>query len=113
MRLVDLVRASSPVVLVLLAPILVTRRRLIRAFKSAAATSPESAITPRLRGPMRRWWLKRLSRAGVLRSTPDGTYWLDPEAWRIYRSIRRRRAVTVLVVILLSMVLIAALNGAA
>ena len=62
---------------------------------------------------MRRWWLKRLSRAGVLRSNSDGTYWLDPEAWRIYRSVRRRRAVTVLVVILLSMVLIAVLKGGA
>jgi hypothetical protein len=109
-RLVDLLRGSSPVIFVLLAPILMTRRRLIRKFERAAATSPESAITPSLGGPIRRWWLKRLARDGVLRSTPDGAHWLDLGTWSAYRSVRRRRAMTVLIVILLSMALMVVLN---
>jgi hypothetical protein len=111
MRLVDLLRGSSPVVLALLAPILLTRRRLIRSFERASATSPESAIPPHLHSPVGRWWLRRLAREGVLRPGPGGTHWLEPETWRSYRSIRRRRALTVLIVILLSTALIAVLNG--
>jgi len=109
-RLVDLLRGASPVLLVLAAPILITRRRLIRSFHRAGATSPESAFTPSLGSPIARWWLTRLARHGVLRSTLDGAYWLEPVAWAAYRSIRRRRAVTVFIVILLSMMLIALLK---
>ena len=110
MRLVDLLRGLSPLFLAVLVPIVVSRHRLVRSFEKAAATSPESAITPSLSGPIGRWWLKRLARDGVLRSTPDGAHWLEREAWSTYRSVRRRRAVTVLLVILLSLTLIAVLN---
>jgi hypothetical protein len=110
MRLVEILRGLSPVFLALLVPILVSRRRLIRSFERAAATSPEAAITPSLGSPIRRWWLKRLAREGVLRSTSDGTHWLERGAWSTYRSVRRRRALVVFIVILLSMTLIALLN---
>ena len=111
MRLVDLLRMAGPALLIVLAPILVSRRRLIRSFQRAGATSPESAITPCLGGPIGRWWLTRLVRDGVLQMTPDGAHWLEPGAWTVYRSIRRRRAVTVLIVAILSVMLIAVLNG--
>jgi hypothetical protein len=107
-RLVDLLRGAGPVLLVLLAPILITRRRLIRSFQRASATSPESAITPSLGSPIGRWWLKRLARDGVLRMTPDGAHWLEPGAWAVYRS-NRRRAVTILIVIFTAVMLIAVL----
>ena len=110
MRLVDVLRSLSPVFLAVLAPILVSRRRLIRSFERAGATSPASAITVQLGGPLGRWWLSRLTRLRVLGSTPDGSHWVDLHALAAYRSVRRRRAVTIFIVILLSMTLLAVLS---
>lgn len=110
MRLVELLRSLAPGVLAVLVPVLLSRRRLIRTLERAGATSRESATTVRLGGPLGRWWLKRLTLLGVVQECEDGNHWIDLDALAAYRSARRRRALTIVIVILLSMTLLAVLS---
>lgn len=100
MRLVDLVRAVAPLGMVAGMGLLASRRRLVRAFTRAGATSPETAIPPPPARLLGGWWRDRLQGAGVLAATDAGTWWLRQEAWLSYRAVRRRRAVSLLAILL-------------
>lgn len=95
MRNVDLLSMVSPLLMAVAVGLLATRKRLVRRFERAAASSPETAIRLEGRSPVSRWWLARLTRAGVLRVTGGGLRWIDVEAWQAYRAVRRRRGLTV------------------
>jgi len=98
--MLDVLRALSPVLLLLALGLSGTRRRLVRQFTEAGAFSEEAAIVPsRIRG-LYQWWLKRLAGASVLRRASGDRWWLDRDVFRRYRSIRRRRAFVVFAVLL-------------
>lgn len=65
------------------------RQRLVSAFVSAGATTPDAASpswpTPRRGGPFAGW-----SDAAIVEAAP-GRYWLDPERLDGFRSVVRRR----------------------
>jgi hypothetical protein len=83
----------SPIIGVLAAAMLATRRRVVRRFEQAAAFDAATSIDPlqsRFFGVV--WWRRRLTGLGVVRTTPDGREWLDLKEWARYRQIRRKRA---------------------
>ncbi|HPR65050.1 MAG TPA: hypothetical protein PK014_12620 [Thermoanaerobaculia bacterium] len=73
------------------------KMRLLRHLRRKGATSPEGAIPLDLRAPLSRWFRDRLLRAGVLVSPDEGTFFLNEEAYRIYRNRRIRLALSILV----------------
>src|SRR4030095_9099510 len=95
MRAVDILRMLAPVLGATSALLLATRRRLIRTFEQADATSAARAIAVTPSPPLGAWWLKRLEQSGVIVSTAAGTRWLNHDAWESYRAVRRRRALTI------------------
>lgn len=96
MRLIDLLRLVAPVVGVVAIVFRTAGLRMIRAFHSAGATSPERAITPPTGRIFGTFWLERLSGAGVVRPAEGGRYWLDPVALREFTAARRKRALMLL-----------------
>jgi hypothetical protein len=95
----ELLRMAAPVVAALPVVLLVTRRRFIRAFERAHAFVPDRAIPPPV-GPLAGWWHSRLTAAGVIREQRNGRLWLDRHGWQSYRSLRRRRALVDLALML-------------
>ena len=100
MRAVELVRALAPWLAGIAAFLLMSRRRVIRIFEQADATSEARAIAAAPGPPLGAWWLKRLEQSGVVISTAAGTRWLKQDAWQTYRAVRRRRALTVVAVMI-------------
>ena len=100
MRAVDIVRMLAPVFGATAALLLVTRRRLIRSFEQADATSAARAIAVTPSPPLGAWWLKRLEQSGVIVSTAAGTRWLNHDAWESYRAVRRRRGLSIVALLL-------------
>jgi hypothetical protein len=77
-------------------------RRIENELRHVQATSPDRAIALSLRSPISRWRLGRLNRGGVVHAVGAGRYYWDERAWVEYRRVRRRRALTVVAVLLLS-----------
>src|SRR5262245_19200527 len=108
MRLVDLVGSVAPVLGVLAGVTMAVQRRLVRHYERSAAFGPESAVpAPASQRLLTRWWRTRLRTAGVLRALPDGREWLDAELWTSYRRARKRRAVAVVLLLVLSLLVAA------
>ena len=108
MRLVDLVGSAAPIVGVLVGALMAVRRRLVLHYERRSAFGPESAVAaPLSRLPLTRWWRQRLRAAQVLGALPDGREWLDVERWDAYRRAHRRRALTVVLVLVVSLLLAA------
>ena len=108
MRLVDLVGSAAPIVGVVVGALMAVRRRLVRHYESRAAFGPESAVAPPVsRRPLTRWWRQRLRAAQVLGALPDGREWLDVERWDGYRRAHRRRALVVVLPLVVSLLLAA------
>lgn len=79
--------------------ILRTDRRIIRALRAAQATSASAAIPLDTGTPLIIWRLERLIRKGAVQTTGTDRYYINEIAWRIYRSQRRRRAITMIVIL--------------
>jgi hypothetical protein len=79
--------------------LLASRRRVIREFERRGATNPSAAVRIPPSSFIGAWWLERLERAGVLRTSADGGRWLDQTAWGRYRAVRRRRALVIIAVL--------------
>jgi hypothetical protein len=67
------------------------RRRILRQFTAAGATSPDSAINVEPRRPLERKYLRSLQSFGAVRETPDGRLYLDEELLADHTSRRRKR----------------------
>ena len=91
MASLGLLQTIAPLASLVPIALVASRRRLIRTFLRADATSAARAIAPdsRLLG---RFWTARLQRAGVLHASAPGALWLDAPAWAAYRAVRRTRA---------------------
>ena len=77
-----------------------SRRRLLRIVREGGGDSADKAVPLEATG-IKAWWLKRLERAGVLKRTSSGRYWLDREAYRLYRRERLVRVLVVLVIVVI------------
>ena len=88
-------------------PIIHAEHRVARGLRDAGATGPETAgpvaATHRLDGRA----LERLVSAGAVREAGAGRYYLDADAYRAYRGERRKRALTILGVVLFVMAVLA------
>ena len=104
----DLVGAAAPIVGALVGALMAVRRRLVRHYEKRSAFGPESAVAaPVSRLPLARWWSQRLRAARVLRALPDGREWLDRGRWDGYRRAGRRRALRVVLLLVMSLLLAA------
>ncbi len=99
-------RVLAPLLPLVAAVLAGTRRHLVRRFQREGAFEEARSLALPPMTPVHRWWLRRLAGAGVIRPGPRETWWLDREAWGRYRSVRRRRA---LVVVLALIVMVAVL----
>ncbi|MCC7126367.1 MAG: hypothetical protein IT178_16075 [Acidobacteria bacterium] len=75
---------------------LARRRALIRHLLSANATTAARAIVLPPGRRLDRFWQTRLTTQGVLRSGPNGSVWLDQDAWAEFIATRRRYALLVI-----------------
>jgi len=99
----SLLQVVAPLITAAMLALVATRRRLIRRFIEAGAVSANQALAPPDDLRLARFWQPRLRRAGVLHTTPAGREWLDEAAWARYRDARRRRALAVVVVLLVAL----------
>jgi hypothetical protein len=74
------------------------RRRTLRGLRTAS--DPQTAIALEPRGPLARFSLSRLERAGAVRQTAAGLRYLDAVGFKKYRHARRKRALIVLAAVL-------------
>ena len=75
-----------------------TDRKIIAHLRSAGAVTPERATPLKLRRPLAGWRTRRLVAAGALRNPSPDRYFLVEEGWQAYGRIRRRRALTVVLI---------------
>lgn len=68
------------------------RRRLIRRFRAAGATSAECTVTLESLGERHGRVFRRMTEAGVFIATPDGRYFMNEVAAAEYRRRCRKRA---------------------
>jgi len=80
------------------------QKRIQRDLRRAHADSPARAVAIAQRSPLVCWQLARLTRAGVVRSVAGESYYWHEESWQAYRRTRRRRALTVVSVMLVIVV---------
>ena len=76
-----------------------TDRRIVQALRAADATSAAAAVPLDTHSPLRRWRLGRLVRGGGVQTAGTDRYYIDEIAWDSYRARRRRRAFTVLAIL--------------
>jgi hypothetical protein len=81
-------------------------RRIENELRHGQAMSPDRAITLSGRSPIGRWRLSRLTSAGVVHAVDAARYYWDENAWVEYRRARRRRAFTIVGVLLVAIVLL-------
>jgi len=112
MSILELIRAASPLLLVVAALFLASRRRFVRRLEKAQAYDDASAVAFPGSFPLQGWWQSRFQTAGVLKIADGGRYWLDRPAWQHYRAVRRRRGLTVLVCVVLGIAIALVLSAA-
>jgi hypothetical protein len=78
----------------------IQRKRLIRAFKRALATSPDKAIYPEEHGLRMGFIFKKLVRQKVLVQTSSSKYYLNEEKETELRKVRLVVVVALLVIII-------------
>lgn len=82
------------------AVIIAKERRIVEAFQSAGATSPQRAIVVQDAGVGNGIALRRLRDHAVIRESGPGLYYLDQEVWDAVRRMRRRMVWVMLVILL-------------
>ena len=75
------------------AVILIRRRRLVRRFQAAGATSPDRAITLESIHERHSWIFERMARQGVFLSAGPQLFYMDEPAALLYQQAARRRAI--------------------
>jgi hypothetical protein len=75
-------------------------RRIIRRLQRHGAVDPASAVPLSLGWPMSRLRLRRLTNAGAVVPVDPDRFYLDAAGYRTYQRRRRRRALTILSVVL-------------
>jgi hypothetical protein len=108
MRLRDALQALAPVVWAIALALVVSRKRLVRSLTRDGAVDAPSA-RPIPAGGLSGFWRKRLLAAGVLQSVDGERLWLDTGAWDAYMRVRRRRGLTIGIVLAAGLLVIAAL----
>jgi len=101
----------APVLMALALGLGAARRRLVRRFLSADATSPERAIAAPASNALARFWEGRLRTAGVLQASPSDALWLDRRAWSAFQAARRKRALLVVAFAVAALVAVLRLSG--
>jgi hypothetical protein len=97
---ISIVQALAPFSAILAAVILRTDRRIVGGLRERGALSPEHAVDLPPRNPVMRWRLERLIGRGAVARTDSGSVYLDESGWQAFRSWRRRRALTVIAIML-------------
>lgn len=92
------------------AVILRRQRRIVRAFETADAVSPSSAVDPQTLGVRRGLVFDALRRSGVLVAVDGSRYYLDPPAFDRLRSRQRRIALIMVVLALIVWAFVAVIN---
>ena len=77
-------------------PIIHAEHRVVRELRDAGATGPDTAGSVASARPLDGRALQRLVGAGAVREVGVGRYYVDMDAYRAYRGVRRKRALTVL-----------------
>ena len=98
MRAIDFVRILGPCIGLIAAVVLFRRKKLFQQLRAAGATTPEAAQPVDGTG-LTGFWRRKLLAAGVLRPAAGNRYWLDVETWRAYQGRRKRRALTIVVIL--------------
>lgn len=91
-------------------PIIHAEHRVVRELRDAGATGPGTAGSVERARRLDGRALRRLVDAGAVREVGAGRYYVDMDAYRAYRGVRRRRALTV-TALALFVVLVLALSG--
>jgi len=91
---------------IVFSPVLILRRKYIRAFKRAGAISSRQGIVPGEHGVRNGLVFSRLVSEGSLKPVGDGRYFLDEETEIAVRAKRRKIVLMVLVVMLVSMAIV-------
>lgn len=92
------------------AVILRRQRRIVRAFETADAVSPSSAVDPQSLGVRRGFVFDALLRHGVLVAVEDSRFYLDPPAFDRLRSRQRRIGLFMVALALIVWALVAVLD---
>ncbi|MFL6760793.1 hypothetical protein [Sphingomonas sp.] len=74
------------------------QRRIIDHFMSADAVSPESAVAFVPKRLVAERQFARFQRAGVVRTTEDGRYWIDIPSYRKWENSRRLRVTAAVII---------------
>lgn len=77
------------------------QNRLMRRFRDAKATAPDSAKTPAEIGCRNSWTFRRMAAKGVFIETDDGRYYMDENAARWFVKRRWRLMLIFLAVVIL------------
>ncbi|MFZ4522950.1 MAG: hypothetical protein ACOYNC_14670 [Bacteroidales bacterium] len=78
-------------------------RKVFKQFEQRGALSPDRAITLEEIGPSRQFIIRRLISHGVIVETSSGKFYLNQENRAAYNSLRRKKAIIALGVMLLAM----------
>ena len=82
------------------AVIVAKERRIVDAFRSAGATSPDRAIMVQDAGVGDGIALRRLRSHAVIREANSGLFYLDEEVWEALRRARHRMLFAVLIILI-------------
>jgi len=96
----ELLRLIATLGWVVAVALIAAERRIVRKLQRANATAPQRATPLALWSPLMRFRLARLIRSGAVVSSGPGGFYLDPDGFAGYQRRRRRRALTMLVVML-------------
>lgn len=88
----------APLAAALAALLAATDRKIERVLRGEDATAAERAVLVPHRTPFTALRLKRLAGVGAIHAAGDRHY-IDEDGWRRWRSMRRRRALTILAVL--------------
>ena len=72
---------------------------IVNEFRGVGATSPDRARDPQELVLGHQLAFDRLARRAVLRDAGEGRYYLDELSWEAFRSLRRRMAIVMLLVV--------------
>ena len=85
---------------IMAALILATDRKIVRRLREAGAVAPGLAVELDPPGPFGPARLRRMVTAGAVGTSGANRYYLDEQGYRAWRSVRRKRALVVLAIMI-------------